>query len=101
MKREIPGLKPWPASVDKVQRAMAAQPTLESNNCWLPGVAQSDNSDYDPASTPGWVQDFVEECAQFNKGTNDDQVDAWSQAINYLNGSAGQVGGFYVPEGEI
>lgn len=101
LKREITGVHPWKASTDKRLRAEAAQPTLESGNCHLPGKARPDGLDYDPAATPVWVQAFVEETSQFDRGANDDQVDAWSQAMNYLNSVTYDVGGFYVPEGEI
>jgi phage terminase large subunit-like protein len=33
-----------------------------------------------------WVQDLIEECAGFPNGMNDDQVDALSQALNWLRG---------------
>lgn len=101
LKREITGVKPWKASVDKRLRAEAAEPTLEAGNCFLPGVANAAQDDYDPALTPAWVQMFVEECSQFDRGANDDQVDAWSQAMNYLNTVAYSTGGVYVPEGDI
>ncbi len=101
LKRELPGIKPWPASTDKKLRAQAAQPTLEAGNCWLPGKQNAQQDDYDPALTPAWVQSFVEECAQFDRGANDDQVDAWSQAMNYLNTQVYAPGGVYVPEGNI
>lgn len=101
LKREITAIKPWPASSDKTARAEAAQPTLEAGNCWLPGAANAQQDDYDPALTPAWVQSLVEECAQFNRGAYDDQVDAWSQAMNYLNEVTAYVGGIYVPEGDI
>jgi predicted phage terminase large subunit-like protein len=101
LKREITGIKPWVASTDKRLRAEAAQPTLESHNCHLPGRANASGEDYHPAQTPAWVQAFVEECSQFDRGANDDQVDAWSQAMNYLNSVTYATGGFYVPEGEI
>lgn len=101
LKREITGVKPWKASVDKRLRAEAAQPTLEAGNCWLPGMANAQQDDYDPAGTPAWVQNFIEECSQFDRGANDDQVDAWSQAMNYLNSVTAATGGVYVPEGEI
>lgn len=101
LKREITGVIPWAASVDKVLRAQSAQPTLESHNCHLPGSWNAGQDDYDPGSTPPWVQSFVEECSQFNRGANDDQVDAWSQAMNYLNATSASTGGIYVPEGDI
>ena len=38
------------------------------------------------AIATGWVGDFVEECAKFPNATNNDQVDACTQAINYFLG---------------
>jgi predicted phage terminase large subunit-like protein len=101
LKREIVGIVPWSASVDKLLRAQAASPTLESHNCFLPGAANAAQNDCDPNRTPAWVQEFIEECAQFNRGEHDDQVDAWSQAMNYINSTTYATGGLYVPEGEI
>lgn len=101
LKREITGVKAWVASTDKYLRAEAAQPTLEAGNCHLPGVQNTAKNDYEPSQTPPWVQAFVEECSEFNRGANDDQVDAWSQAMNFLNSVTGGDGGIYVPEGEI
>lgn len=101
LKREITGITPWAASVDKLLRAQAASPTLESHNCFLPGAPNAAQNDCDPGLTPAWVQEFIEECAQFNRGEHDDQVDAWSQAMNYLNSTTYDIGGFYVPEGDI
>jgi phage terminase large subunit-like protein len=43
--------------------------------------------------TPGWVQALVEECAAFPNASNDDQVDALSQALSRLAGMAGAVKG--------
>ena len=55
---------------DKVSRANAVAPILESGMVWFP-------SNYD------WAQDLVEECAAFPNGPHDDQVDstimAWTR----------------------
>ena len=48
---------------DKVSRANAVAPLLESGMIWYP-------EDYE------WAQEMVEECAAFPNGSNDDQVDA-------------------------
>ena len=100
--REIPGMIGVRAEGDKVLRAQQAQPVLESHNCHLPGVWNVNMTDYDETNAPGWVQDFVEECSRFNRGTHDDQVDAWSQAMNWLNQNPHVgLGGIFLPEGEI
>jgi predicted phage terminase large subunit-like protein len=55
---------------DKISRANAVAPILESGMVWYP-----ENQE--------WAQDMVEECAAFPNGTNDDQVDtavmAWGR----------------------
>lgn len=51
------------AGQDKVSRANAVAPLLESGMIWYP-------EEYE------WAQEMVEECAAFPNGSNDDQVDA-------------------------
>ncbi|MFE3973179.1 MULTISPECIES: phage terminase large subunit [unclassified Peribacillus] len=67
--REIGGMIPVKPEGGKVARVNAVSPHIESGNVYLPRHAE-------------WVHDFVEECASFPKGKNDDQVDAMSQALN-------------------
>lgn len=55
----------------KVARVNAVSPYIEAKNVFLPRHAE-------------WVHDFVEECAAFPNGKNDDDVDAMSQALNRL-----------------
>jgi predicted phage terminase large subunit-like protein len=57
----------------KETRASAVTPFIEAGNVWLP----------DPSIAP-WVVDFIEECAAFPHGMNDDQVDGMSQALMRL-----------------
>jgi predicted phage terminase large subunit-like protein len=47
---------------DKVSRANAVAPLLESGMIWYPEGQE-------------WAEDLVEECAAFPNGSNDDQVD--------------------------
>lgn len=101
LKREIPGVVEYVADRDKVLRAEAAEPTLEAGNCWLPGFKAPDRSGPDPARTPAWVQEFVDELAKFNKGEYDDQVDSWSQAINWLNRQTPQSATVSLPDARI
>lgn len=72
LKNEIPGLIPVNPEGGKVVRAQAASPELEAGNVFIPA----------PSIAP-WIHDFVEEAAAFPNGLNDDQVDCFSQAINY------------------
>lgn len=67
--KEIGGMIPVQPEGGKVARVNAVSPHIESGNVFLPRNAE-------------WLHDFVEECASFPKGKNDDQVDAMSQALN-------------------
>lgn len=92
LKREIQGLRAEPAKGDKVQRVWAASPALESHNCFLPGQANGAGTNYELNQTPTDVQSFVEECAMFRadmKHAHDDQVDAWSQMVNWSRQRSG------------
>ena len=55
------------AGQDKVSRANAVAPILESGMVW--------------ATDDDWAQDLIEECAAFPNGDNDDQVDSTTQAL--------------------
>jgi predicted phage terminase large subunit-like protein len=70
LQHEIPGILPVNPSGGKVARAQAISPLVEAGNVYLP------HPDYAP-----WVNDFIEECAQFPNGAHDDQVDAMTQAL--------------------
>lgn len=74
MKREIPGLIPVEPQGGKRVRAQAVTPYIESGNVWLPSP-----------KNVSWLHDLLEELASFPNGRHDDQVDALSQAISYLN----------------
>jgi predicted phage terminase large subunit-like protein len=71
LKRKIPGLIAVQPEGGKVVRAVAVSPYVESGNVHLP-------------QGKAWASDFVEECAAFPNGAHDDQVDAMTQAINWL-----------------
>ena len=75
LKKEIPGVLAVNPEGGKVARAYAIQPEHEAGNLWLP----------DPSFAP-WVGDFVEQCAAFPVGANDDEVDQMTQAINWFRG---------------
>src|SRR6266404_5616260 len=77
LKSKIPGLIAVEPRGSKEARAAAVSPAIESGNVHLPS----------PEHAP-WVHDFIEECAAFPKGANDDQVDAMTQALDrFLAGS--------------
>lgn len=71
LSRRVPGVIAVKPEGGKVSRVNAVSPAIESGNVWLPH----------PDECP-WVQDFVNECAEFPNGKHDDEVDAMSQALN-------------------
>ena len=99
LKRELPGVLPVIASHDKITRAIAASPPVESGNVYLPGRPAPDL----PAGyqAPDWVANFIEEAATFPNGKHDDQVDAFSQAMNWARGHTHRPARFSMPRGRI
>lgn len=92
LKRELRGVVPIVASVSKVSRAEAAEPALEAGNIHLPGEASPESpSGYNEALTPAFAQALIEECAVFPNGAHDDQVDMFTQAVNYTRKRGGTV----------
>ena len=87
MRREIDGIVPIGVKGDKVQRALSAAVALETGHCHLPGSEDTEASGRGYGNdTHEDVQAFVEECAMFRgdmKHSHDDQVDAWSQMVNW------------------
>jgi predicted phage terminase large subunit-like protein len=71
---------------DKVMRATNAADALESGNCWLPGyrTGQDEMSLPDEKRNSAKINAFIENCAVFPNAKHDDDVDAWSQMINWL-----------------
>jgi len=68
---EVPGLIPFKTrGKSKTDRASAASPLAEAGNVFIPEGIVGDT--------------FIDEAASFPHGTNDDQVDAWSQAVLFL-----------------
>ncbi len=59
---------------DKVSRAHAVSPLVESGRVFV------------PADAP-WLDDFLDEATSFPAAPHDDQVDAIAQALNYLRGA--------------
>jgi len=103
IKGRVQGVIPWPekgaaAAGNKVVRAEAASPALDGGNCYLPGYANETGTDYDPR-TPRDVQVFVEELAEFDTAAHDDQVDGWSQMVNYTRRPFRRKGRISVPRG--
>lgn len=73
LKHRIAGIVPEEPQGSKEARARAISPLVEAKNVYLPA----------PAMAP-WVGGLIEECAGFPTATNDDQVDALTQALNRL-----------------
>lgn len=74
---QIGGIVPVNPEGGKVARVNAVSAYIESGNVYLPRQAE-------------WIHDFVEECASFPTGKNDDQVDSMSQALHrfiYFSGT--------------
>lgn len=100
LKRELTGVIPINATTDKITRAIAAQPPLESGNIHLPGRATPDTAAGYHA--PDWVANLIEEAATFPNGKHDDQVDAYSQAIIWTqNKTTTAPHGIFIPRGQI
>lgn len=79
LRRTIPGIIPITPRESKTARANAVTPLAEAGNVWLPDHAAA-----------AWADALVEELAGFPNATHDDQVDALTQALTYLNpGTAG------------
>ena len=85
LKRELSGVtKISPgAEGDKVMRATSASSDLESANCFLPGIGPPEHEAFNEAASPADIAEVVANCALFPHATHDDDVDAWSQMINW------------------
>jgi predicted phage terminase large subunit-like protein len=68
LKSKVTGLVAVDPEGGKDSRAHAVSPTVEAGNVYLPRDA-------------GWVEPFIDECAVFPNGANDDQVDAFTQGV--------------------
>ncbi len=72
---------------DKVVRADRASDSLESGHCFLPGMGPPWKPPvYQTGGTPDEVTQFIHNCSRFPNATHDDDVDAWSQMVNWLRG---------------
>jgi phage terminase large subunit-like protein len=103
--RELSGvmkINPGPEG-SKGMRAFTAAADLESGNCFLPGYPKPNHGGPDEMRTPPFALSLVDECASFRiDGTHtghDDQVDAWSQAINWARRRAASPTMLTVAEG--
>lgn len=74
-------IKPINPGIDKVARAWVIIPAWETNQIWLP-------CDEDGVPEP-WTEHFLAELFSFPNGAHDDQVDAFTQLVNYFTLSPG------------
>jgi predicted phage terminase large subunit-like protein len=72
---------PVQVDIDKIARANAVTPLLEAGRGMLPENAP-------------WVADFVDSTAAFPNAMHDDDVDAYTQGLNYLARGGGSMGMF-------
>ena len=99
LRRELPGIVKVSVSTDKITRAIAASPPLEAGNVFVPGRANPNSAaGYD---APDWIANLIEEAATFPNGDHDDQVDAFSQAINWARTRTTFGGRVYVTKARI
>lgn len=75
---EIAGLLPWIPEGPKEVRAKAQTHHARGGNVYLP-----------PLERYGWVRDFIRELAAFPKGRFNDQVDSYTQAMEYFTDRTG------------
>jgi len=71
LKKHIAGIDPVEPKGSKEGRVMAVQPYFAAHNVYIDKYA-------------AYRDEFIAECTMFPAGTNDDQVDAASQALNKL-----------------
>lgn len=104
MRKHVDGVHPVNVTgQDKAQRAFTAAPALETGHCYLPGEPDAERVRGYNSRTPAEVQSFVEECAMFRgdlKHAHDDQVDAWSQMVNWVRRRSAS-GSTSVPSGRV
>lgn len=74
LKNTISGIIPVNPQGSKIARAQAVAPLWEAGNVYIPN----------PNKYP-WVHEFLAELLNFPSAAHDDQVDAMSQALNYLD----------------
>lgn len=80
LRPKIDGLIAVEPNGGKVVRANAAAPSVESGNVYLPHP-----------SLYGWVDEFIASCAGFPNAAHDDDVDAFTQAMNRWQGRGGKL----------
>lgn len=88
LKDKIAGLKEVNPETDKISRLNAIIPTIYAGEVYLPCI--TDPTDFNAGKInvipkcDTWVLDFLESMCLFPNGENDDDVDACTQALNFL-----------------
>lgn len=77
LRREISGLIPIKPKTGKEERLQAVQPLFEAGNVYVP---------YGPM----WADELIDEWVSFPSGAHDDQVDAMTQALSWLDARRGR-----------
>ena len=81
LRGKLGGIIPVSPEGSKESRAHAVSGVIEAGDVFLPDPSVSDER-----VDRSFVSGFVEECADFPNASNDDQVDAMTQALNrYMN----------------
>lgn len=81
LQKEIPRVIPVNPNGGKLTRAYAVEPEQEAGNVYLP----------DPSIAP-WVEQWLSEVCSFPASPNDDEVDAFTQALNWFRTRSGSMG---------
>lgn len=76
LRREVVGLIPIKPKTGKTERLQAVQPLYEAGNVYIP-------------LGPIWADEFIDELVTFPAGAHDDQVDASTQALTWLQAHRG------------
>lgn len=88
LRGEVSGLIPIEPEGGKEVRAAAVEPLVEAGNVYLP---DSEFVPCPPGYEPTPTTDLLAELSVFPKGAHDDQVDALTQALNWLANKQGDV----------
>ncbi len=97
LKETISGILPISVVGNKEARLAAVSPRIESGNVYLPcncdptewnetPFNQRTDEMYENIYRSIWIDDYIAEHAVFPNGDKDDQVDATSQALEFLKG---------------
>jgi predicted phage terminase large subunit-like protein len=79
--KEVPGILAVTPEGGKRSRAAAVQPQIEAGQVFLPRPRFPDGQ---LRFEFPWVEDFIEQCSMFPMGEHDDDVDALTQLLVYL-----------------